>query len=75
MKDKISQVCDYILNRIESGEYREGAAIPAARKLTQEVGASFAIVQHAASGAPALPGVSQRDVRTAADPLHSAAPG
>lgn len=47
MKDKISQVCDYILNRIESGEYREGAAIPAARKLTQEVGASFAIVQHA----------------------------
>ena len=47
MKDKISQVCDYILDRVESGEYKEGDAIPAARKLAQEVGASFAIVQHA----------------------------
>ena len=47
MKDKISQVCDYILDRIERGEYKVGEAIPAARKLAQEVGASFAIVQHA----------------------------
>ena len=47
MKDKISQVCDYILDKIESGEYRTGEAIPSARKLAQEVGASFAIVQHA----------------------------
>ena len=47
MKDKVSQACDYILDKIESGEYKVGEAIPAARKLTQEVGASFAIVQHA----------------------------
>ncbi len=47
MKDKISQVCDYILDKIESGEYPTGEAIPAARKLTGEVDASFAMVQHA----------------------------
>ncbi len=47
MKDKVSQACDYILDKIESGEYKVDEAIPAARKLTQEVGASFAIVQHA----------------------------
>ncbi len=47
MSDKISQVCDYILDRIENGEYEIGKAIPVARKLTQEVNASFAIVQHA----------------------------
>ena len=47
MGDKISQVCDYILDRIETGEYEIGKAIPVARKLTQEVNASFAIVQHA----------------------------
>ncbi len=47
MKDKISQTCDYILDRIERGEYKVGEAIPAARKLAQEVGASFAIIQHA----------------------------
>ena len=47
MKDKVSQACDYILDKIENGEYKVDEAIPAARKLTQEVGASFAIVQHA----------------------------
>lgn len=47
MKDKVSQVCDYILDRIESGEYKTGEAIPAARRLAQDVGASFAMVQHA----------------------------
>ena len=47
MKDKISQVCDYILDRLESGEYKTGEAIPAARKTAQEVDASFAMIQHA----------------------------
>ena len=47
MKDKISQVCDYILDRLESGEYKTGEAIPAARKIAQEVDASFAMIQHA----------------------------
>ena len=44
MKDKVSQACDYILDKIENGEYKVDEAIPAARKLTQEGGASFAIV-------------------------------
>ncbi len=47
MKDKVSQVCDYILDRLESGEYRIGEQIPSARKIEQEVDASFAMVQHA----------------------------
>ena len=47
MKDKVSQVCDYILDRLESGEYKTGEAIPAARKIAQEVNASFAMIQHA----------------------------
>ena len=47
MRDKTSQVCDYILDKIERGEYEAGKALPAARKLTQEVDASFAMVQHA----------------------------
>ena len=36
MKDKISQVCDYILDRLESGEYKTGETIPAARKIAQD---------------------------------------
>ena len=47
MKDKVSQVCDYILDRLESGEYRAGEAIPSARKIEKEVDASFAMIQHA----------------------------
>lgn len=47
MKDKVSQVCDYILDRLESGEYKAGELIPSARKIEKEVDASFAMVQHA----------------------------
>ena len=47
MKDKISQVCDYILDRLESGEYRSGETIPSARKIEKTVDASFAMIQHA----------------------------
>ena len=47
MIDKITQITDYIIARIESGEYRAGEPIPVARKLAIETGASFAMVQHA----------------------------
>ncbi len=47
MKDKISQVRDYLLDRIESGEYPAGSPIPSARKLGESVDASFAMILQA----------------------------
>ena len=47
MKDKVSQVCDYILDRIESGEFPAGGPIPSARKIGREVNASFAMILQA----------------------------
>ena len=51
MKDKVSQVCDYLLDRIESGEFSAGEPIPSARKIGKEVNASFAMILHAAQRA------------------------
>ena len=50
MKDKVSQVCDYLLDRIESGEFSGGEPIPSARKIGKEVNASFAMIHHACPG-------------------------
>ena len=47
MKDKISQVRDYLLDRIESGEYPAGSSIPSARKLGESIDASFAMILQA----------------------------
>lgn len=47
MKDKISQVRDFLLDRIESGEYPTGSPIPSARKLGESVDASFAMILQA----------------------------
>lgn len=47
MKDKISQVRDYLLDRIESGEYPAGSPIPSARKLGESIDASFAMILQA----------------------------
>ncbi len=47
MKDKISQVRDYLLDRIESGEFPAGHPIPSARKLGETVDASFAMILQA----------------------------
>ncbi|MEI3038069.1 MAG: extracellular solute-binding protein [Victivallales bacterium] len=47
MKDKVSQVCDYLLDRIESGEFSAGEPIPSARKIGKEVNASFAMILQA----------------------------
>lgn len=49
MSSKTLLVSNYILDRLESGVYRQDERIPAARVLAEEVGAAFAIVQHAVS--------------------------
>lgn len=47
--DKITLIREYILDKIESGEYQPGGRIPAARELCQETGASFVMVMNAVS--------------------------
>lgn len=47
MKDKVSQVCEYLLDRIESGVFSAGEPIPSARKIGGEVDASFAMILQA----------------------------
>ena len=47
MRDKVTQVREYILDRISTKEFHCGANLPAARNLCQPTGASFAIVQRA----------------------------
>ena len=45
MTDKLQIAREYILKRIESGEFERGGKLPAAREFCGEIGVSFAIVQ------------------------------
>jgi len=47
--DKITLIREYILDKVESGEYRTSGRIPPARDLCQESGASFVMVMNAIS--------------------------
>ena len=49
MKDKLSQVREFLLDGIESGRFPTGSKLPGARDIASEVGASFLLVQHAVS--------------------------
>lgn len=49
MKDKLSQVREFLLDGIESGRFPTGSKLPGARDIAAEVGASFLLVQHAVS--------------------------
>ena len=49
MKDKLSQVREFLLDGIESGRFPTGSKLPGARDIAAEVGASFLLVQHAIS--------------------------
>ncbi len=47
MKNKVTQVCEYILDRLERGELASGQRLPPVRTLTSQVDASYAIVVQA----------------------------
>lgn len=49
MKDKLSQVREFLLDGIESGRFPPRSQLPGARDIAAEVGASFLLVQHAVS--------------------------
>ena len=49
MKDKLSQVREFLLDGIESGRFPPRSKLPGARDIAAEVGASFLLVQHAVS--------------------------
>ncbi|MBR0458124.1 MAG: extracellular solute-binding protein, partial [Victivallales bacterium] len=47
MKNKVTQVCEYLLDRLERGELVSGQRLPPVRTLTERVDASYAIVVQA----------------------------
>ena len=47
MADKLQSAREYILRRIDAGEFRGGEKLPSARELAERTGISFPIVQMA----------------------------
>ena len=61
MADKLLQVREHLLEKIESGDIRGGDKLPGARELAEQLGVSLALMQTAARSADPATAQKQSD--------------